>query len=772
MKCNFLIAILLLLSQSSYSQILKGKVVDKNGLPLEFVNAVLMEDSAYVAGSITNADGVFKIAHPYHKNYHVEISMIGYETRSLSIPETDDCGTITLKEAQISLGEAVVKAYKPIFRQDDGTLVTTIENTALAKMGTAADVLSKLPLVKEENGEFSVFGKGTPLIYINGRLVRNTNDLQQLSSEDIRSVEVNTNPGVRYSAEAQSVIRIKTIPPQGEGFGMDLYNVTQASHFVQNTSDMSFNYRHNGLDVFAEWYYGFGKRYYRDESTMDSYREDLLSQSINTRSAQRFSNLFGEIGFNYQISEDHSLGAYYSLERDDRKTHAHPASQISLYQSDKLVSSESILSNWVSRSISMPMHAVNFYYNGTVGKLSIDFNADYTQSHSGTNDTHDESNLTSGENRFVTSDGLKRSRLMAEKLVLTYPVWKGTFEIGEEYTNSRLNYRYDYSGLDIYGTNNKIKEDNIAIFANLSQRLAFLDLAAGVRYEHVIYKYLENGVMSPDLSRNYDNVFPALSLGAALGEVRLSLSFTCGTTRPSYQQLDGSIRYVNNFVYQCGNPKLQPVKRYTLQLSSAWKWLYAQASVNRDKDAIFWNTTPYRDDASVNMLSFVNVPSFTQAQFVLGARPTIGCWEPQATISMIKQFFSEEYDGGMPHPGRPLYSFELDNAFSLPKGWTLSADFHYTTKGSSQNSTLSSTNQIDLMVSKSLFKGNLVIAFYVNDLLDDSATHTTLYSNGIVTGMLNKAEQRNVNLTIRYKFNAANSKYKGTGAGEAEKIRM
>lgn len=106
----------------------------------------------------------------------------------------------------------------------------------------------------------------------------------------------------------------------------------------------------------------------------------------------------------------------------------------------------------------MPMHAVNFYYNGTVGKLSIDFNADYTQSHSGTNDTHDESNLTSGENRFVTSDGLKRSRLMAEKLVLTYPVWKGTFEIGEEYTNSRLNYRYDYSGLDIYGTNNKSRK--------------------------------------------------------------------------------------------------------------------------------------------------------------------------------------------------------------------------------------------------------------------------------------------------------------------------
>lgn len=443
-----------------------------------------------------------------------------------------------------------------------------------------------------------------------------------------------------------------------------------------------------------------------------------------------------------------------------------------MYQADEPLSSERILSDWVSHSLSMPMHEANLYYNGTVGKLNIDFNADYTQSHHEGNDTHDETNQTTGSERLITSGSLTKSRLLAEKLVLTYPIGKGSLEIGEEYTNSRLAYRYDYAGVDIDNSNINIKESNIAAFANLSRQWGIFNLSAGVRYEHVDYKYLEDGILSPEQSRDYDNVFPTVDMGIALGDARLSLSFTSRTKRPSYQQLDGSVEYVNNFAYQSGNPKLRPEKIYALQLSGSWKWLFAQASATRNEDAIFWNTTPYGDDMSVKLLSFVNIPRFTQAQFVLGARPVIGCWEPQATISMVKQFLPEEYHGGMPHPGRPLYSFGLNNAFSLPRGWTLGANLQYMTSGSSQNANVSSTNNLNLMVSKSWLKGNLVVALYANDLLDGSAAHTTLYSNGIVTRLFNKAEQRHVRLTIRYKFNAAGSKYQGTGAGEAEKNRM
>ena len=44
------------------------------------------------------------------------------------------------------------------------------------------------------SGEVEVFGLGTPVIYINNRKAR-ADELQQLTPQDIRSVELITNPG-------------------------------------------------------------------------------------------------------------------------------------------------------------------------------------------------------------------------------------------------------------------------------------------------------------------------------------------------------------------------------------------------------------------------------------------------------------------------------------------------------------------------------------------------------------------------------------------------
>lgn len=58
----------------------------------------------------------------------------------------------------------------------------------------------------------------------------------------------------------------------------------------------------------------------------------------------------------------------------------------------------------------------------------------------------------------------------------------------------------------------------------------------------------------------------------------------------------------------------------------------------------------------------------------------------------------------------------------------------------------------------------------------------TIYSGDIQTCMYNHREPRNITFTVRYTFtnliqptgtfNIARSKYKGTGAGKAEKRRM
>ena len=72
-----------------------------------------------------------------------------------------------------------------------------MENTLLSKVGTAKAVLENLPGVQRTKDGIEVFGKGAPLIYVNGRKLQNNTELDQISSEDIQSVQLITNPGAK-----------------------------------------------------------------------------------------------------------------------------------------------------------------------------------------------------------------------------------------------------------------------------------------------------------------------------------------------------------------------------------------------------------------------------------------------------------------------------------------------------------------------------------------------------------------------------------------------
>ena len=63
------------------------------------------------------------------------------------------------------------------------------------------NVAELLPgVLKRPDGTLEVLGKGTPLIYINNREVRHLDELDRLSAENIKQVELITNPSAEYGA--------------------------------------------------------------------------------------------------------------------------------------------------------------------------------------------------------------------------------------------------------------------------------------------------------------------------------------------------------------------------------------------------------------------------------------------------------------------------------------------------------------------------------------------------------------------------------------------
>ena len=215
----------IILPVSLSAQTISGKLIDENSQPLPYANVVLLSlpDSAFVNGTISGEDGSFTLE-ATSENQIVEISSIGYKT--VYKPTTPAyIGIVQLVSDVQMLGEVVVKG--------------------------AEDVLAHIPGLQKKTDGFEVLGKGSPLIYINGRKLRDFAELDQLTSEEIKSVEVVRNPGARYDATVGAVVRIRTVKRQGDGFGMSLrssYDQSQNSDFVEQAN---VNYRHNGLDVFG-----------------------------------------------------------------------------------------------------------------------------------------------------------------------------------------------------------------------------------------------------------------------------------------------------------------------------------------------------------------------------------------------------------------------------------------------------------------------------------------------------------------------------------------
>lgn len=170
-------ALCLSVMTSTMAQSITGKVVDTKGEPLAFANVVLLnrQDSAFVKGAVSGEDGSFSIDSVCNGGI-IKVTSVGYKTICKDC-EGENVGVIKMEEDSKMLGEVVVKSSRPVIAIKGNALVTTVVNSQLSHAGTANDVLRQVPMVTGRDGNFEVFGKGTPLIYINGRLVQDKMNL-------------------------------------------------------------------------------------------------------------------------------------------------------------------------------------------------------------------------------------------------------------------------------------------------------------------------------------------------------------------------------------------------------------------------------------------------------------------------------------------------------------------------------------------------------------------------------------------------------------------
>ena len=179
-KVIFTTALCLSAMTQMMAQNITGKVMDMKGDPLAFANVVLLNrtDSAFVKGAVSGEDGSFVIDSSCNGGI-IKVTSVGYKTVCKDC-EGENVGIIKMEEDSKMLGEVVVKSSLPKTVLKNGGMTTIVAGSVLEKAGTMEHLLDRIPKVSAQNGSIEVFGRGEPVIYINGRQMRDRSELDRL----------------------------------------------------------------------------------------------------------------------------------------------------------------------------------------------------------------------------------------------------------------------------------------------------------------------------------------------------------------------------------------------------------------------------------------------------------------------------------------------------------------------------------------------------------------------------------------------------------------
>lgn len=744
-----------------------GRVIDEQGQPVEFANVALLQpaDSSFINGGVTNQNGDFVIPCRPGRML-IRVTFVGYKTH-YQMCTVSEVGNIRLRRDAIVLKNITVKGEIPQYKATTGGITVEIQNSILKDVGTADDLLSMLPRVEGSDGKFTVFAKGEPEIYINNRKVRDAKELKQLKSSDIKSVDIITSPGARYNAEVSAVIRIKTIHRQGDGLSVEAYSQAKYNGWWTNYDDLTVRYRTGGLEVFG--YGSFYNNHYGEDPDVSAdlfSGKDVIRIEQSAPNSMWFTSISGKAGVSYDFDEDNSVGMTYEYsgelygggDMNGRQT---------IYRNGLL---EGEVNQWMHiNHTTIPDHDANIYYVGKVGKLGIDFNGSWLWQKSVRRDEETERS-TELEDRDIHSKTDDRRRMLAAKLVLSYPVWKGELSIGSETTDTRSTGISQNEEGWVPASDTRIKESNMAGFAEYEVRLGHWSLDAGLRYEHVSTDYESFGIYQPEPSRTYDDLFPNLSASWQKDKWGIQLSYNKRISRPSYHSLSSYVQYDNRYQVEGGNPMLRPTIRQDIGLNVTYSWLSFEASYEYNRDKILHFSNFYHED--IVMWRHENFPDYKCLHASLVASPKWGIYTPTLTLGYFQQFFDVSSLGIKQNLEKPEWSINLRNWLAIGKTAKAMVYLHYATSHDYGFSREHHQFNVNVRLQKTFLKDQLTAALFANDIFRTLRDKWDGYYPVEVLTRNAYQHTQAVGLSLQYNFNATRSKYKGTGAGNAEKNRL
>ncbi|AZB19326.1 TonB-dependent receptor [Chryseobacterium indologenes] len=568
---------------------LKGKIVDEKDAPMEFSEVlILKKDSIAIKSELTDEMGLFSIQLESDE-YILKIKHFndtGY-SKAFSLHNNLDLGKIKIERTK-NIKEIVLEGRKKLIERKIDRLIFNVENSISATGGDALDALKVTPGIKVQNEKISMVGKNGMSVMIDDRLIQLSGDdiinfLKTIRSDEIKSIEVITNPPAKYDAEGNSGIinikRKKIAPNSWKSLVSTRY--TQGNYASAGIG-ANFDYQKN------KSYFNFSINYDRnkkkiDESFVNSYPSTLWKEEKIKKSL--FYPLTTKLGFDYKITPKIMTGVslYYSY------SDTNPTEKDRVIISDKAANKiDSLANSNKDLKNKYKFLSLNYHLNYKIDSLGkqLTFDFDYFSY----NNKSDQ--LIQGQNFYSNSSPIPNSGFIFNTVGginvdnynftvdMEHPIKSLTLNYGGKLSisksnsdNSFYNLRSETPILDPNNTNSFIyKEDISSVYASVTHKITSkLEGKLGLRLENVSTSG-HSLTLDQIQTNNYLRLYPTAYLSYTPNDNHsFNINYGKRVTRPRYFWFNPFRSFNNQYFYSEGNPFLQPSFSDNIELNYNFK---------------------------------------------------------------------------------------------------------------------------------------------------------------------------------------------------------
>ncbi|MCC9165479.1 TonB-dependent receptor domain-containing protein [Pontibacter harenae] len=761
---------------------LTGIIVDDKAQGVGFANIAVLDASTknVVTGTIADIDGKFELKALPKGNYLLSLTGLGYlptQTEAFVVDDLSfkkDFGKLMLMPDVKTLKEVTVQTMRPTIVNEADKMVVSVEGTALASGSTAFEVLAKSPGVwVDQDGNIQLNGKAGVQVMINGRpSYLSGKDLQNLlqgmSAENLKDLEIITNPSSKYDAEgASGIININLKKNTLFGMNGSAYAGYQYNKLSSYNAGADISHKKGKWNSFGNL--DMAKRMNYRDMTMDRILNvdngKVYLEQESYEEVERYTPSL-RLGTDYDINDKHSIGAVARLSYTDYNNFFLTDS----YLRDGNAANDLYIDANNASESATTNGTFNLHYTGKLDTVGTTLSADldYAQVNSKEhynflNTIDSLGNNAPTQRMLLKSNNPNRYSIYAAKTDFTTAVGKKSkLEVGLKasyvVSDNELRFYKSSDGIDVLDptrSNHFIYKENIyAAYTSFSTKFGEnWSLKAGLRAEQTESRG-RSVTLNQETKRSYLDLFPTFFLQQKVSDnYQLSYKYSRRINRPYYESLNPFIFFLDPYTWSQGNPYLRPQYTNNFEVTQTIKQSYNLVLGYAVTKGFMAEVPTYNSEDNTTVFQQQNVDEMINASATLVAPVSISDkWQMNNTVTSYYQKFTKVIDDQPVLNEQFAVVAQSNQNIQLPHGIKMEVNAGYQSPTVYGLYTVGDQWWVDAGFKKSFMNDKLDLTLNFTDIFRSRLLFVETVLDGNVNSINQYQGAQGVRLNLRYRF--------------------